>query len=57
MILILYLDLLDNNFISYNYNNHQPFVKIFGKNIFEYILDNIYDIQITNLNPTHHYDL
>jgi len=49
MILILYLDLLDNNFINYNYNNHQPFVKIFGKNIFEYILDNIYDNSIINL--------
>ena len=39
MILILYLDLLDNTFEKYNYKEKQPFIKIFGKNIIEWILD------------------
>ena len=50
MILIIYLDLLDNLFEKYNYKEHQPFIKIFGKNIIEWILDylnlNIYDYVI-----------
>jgi hypothetical protein len=39
MILIIYLDLLDNTFVKYNYKDYQPFIKIFGKNIIEWILD------------------
>ena len=50
MILIIYLDLLDDLFEKYNYKEHQPFIKIFGKNIIEWILDyldlNIYDYVI-----------
>ena len=39
MILIIYFDLLDNFFEKYNYKEPQPFIKIFGKNIIEWILD------------------
>jgi hypothetical protein len=50
MILIIYLDLLDISFEKYNYKESQPFIKIFGKNIIEWILDylnlNIYNYVI-----------
>jgi NDP-sugar pyrophosphorylase family protein len=39
MILIIYFDLLDISFEKYNYKEPQPFIKIFGKNIIEWILD------------------
>jgi hypothetical protein len=41
MILIVYLDLLDNSFIKYNYKEPQPFIKIFAKNIIEWIIENL----------------
>jgi hypothetical protein len=47
MILIIYLDLLDNLFEKYNYKEPQPFIKIFGKNIIEWILDYL-DLNIYN---------
>jgi tRNA A-37 threonylcarbamoyl transferase component Bud32 len=61
MILIIYLDLLDNTFEKYNYKDFQPFIKIFGKNIIEWILDYLrldifnkciilYNNQILNFN-------
>jgi hypothetical protein len=39
MILIIYLDFFDISFEKYNYKEPQPFIKIFGKNIIEWILD------------------
>ena len=41
MILIIYLDLLDNTFKKYNYKDPQPFIKIFAKNIIEWIIENL----------------
>ena len=41
MILIIYIDLLENIFKKYNYHEPQPFIKIFGKKIIEWIIDYI----------------
>ena len=41
MILIIYTDLLDNEFKKYNYNQPQPLIKIFGINILNWILNNM----------------
>lgn len=41
MILIIYLDLLDNTFLKYNYKDPQPFIKIFAKSIIEWIIENL----------------
>ena len=40
MILIINIDLLDNTFERYNYKNKQPFIKILGKDILEWIIEN-----------------
>ena len=39
MILIINIDLLDNTFEKYNYKDKQPFIKIFGKDILEWIIE------------------
>lgn len=39
MILIINIDLLDNSFEKYNYRDRQPFIKIFGKDILEWIIE------------------
>ena len=49
MILIIYLDLLDNSFEKYNYKDPQPLIKIFGKNIIEWIIDYINLENFTNI--------
>jgi hypothetical protein len=41
MILIIYIDLLDDIFKKFNYHDPQPLIKIFGKNILEWIIDYI----------------
>ena len=41
MILIIYLDLLDDTFKMYNYKDPQPFIKIFAKNIIEWVIENL----------------
>ena len=41
MILIIYLDLLDDTFLKYNYKDPQPLIKIFAKSIIEWIIENL----------------
>ena len=41
MILIIYIDLLEEIFKKYNYHQPQPFITIFGKKIIEWIIDYI----------------
>jgi len=41
MILVVFIDLLDTIFNKYNYKNPQPFIKIFGRTILEWIIYNL----------------
>lgn len=62
MILIIYLDLLDNKFFKYGFKDKQPFIKIFGKSIIEWIIDFINIKKFSNIiviynNDIYEYDL